>query len=82
MAVEVHVLGNDLVRPLVGVGEVARQLRLGLDPDLVVEEGKRVGRVVAELQRIRGHIELQVHMASLLSSNDQKFKIDAMHASR
>ena len=67
MAVEVHVLGDNLVRPLVGVGDVALQLRLGLDPDLVVEEGERVGRVVAELQRIPGDIELQVHMASLLS---------------
>ena len=72
VAVEVHVLGDDLVRPLVGVGHVARQLRLGLDPDLVVEEGERVGRVVAELQRIRGDIELHDDgMSSLLSNKDR-----------
>ena len=59
MAVEVHVLGDNLVRPLVGVGDVAWQLLLGLDPDLVVEEGERVGRVVTELQRIRGDIKSQ-----------------------
>ena len=49
MAIEVHVLGDDLVRPLVGVGEVTLQLLLGRDPNLVVKEGERDRGVIAKL---------------------------------
>jgi hypothetical protein len=37
---------NDLVRPLVGVGDVAGDLRLG---DTVAPERERLGRIVARL---------------------------------
>ena len=49
VTVEVHVLGDDLVRPLVGVSEVTNHLLLGLDPHFVVEEGERIRGVIAEL---------------------------------
>ena len=52
VAVEVHVLGDDLVRPLVRVSEVTHHLLVGLDPNFVVEEGERIRGVIAELQRI------------------------------
>ena len=52
MAVEVHVFGDDLVRPLVRVGEVTVHLLLGLDPNFFVEKGERIRGDIAELQRI------------------------------